>query len=60
MKSHAVITNNKGEIEIRPGSPGAKTKVNGSPLTGPLILTHKDRLLFGKTALCLLVAKLLI
>ncbi|ELT99958.1 hypothetical protein CAPTEDRAFT_223727 [Capitella teleta] len=47
MKNHAVITKNKAEYELRPGMPGAKTKVNGAPLTGPLTLTHKDRVLFG-------------
>jgi hypothetical protein len=49
LKNHAIITKNGADFEIKPGMPGAKTKVNGSPLTGPLTLTHKDRVLFGRT-----------
>ena len=52
MKQHAIITNKKGEITIKPAVQGAKTKVNGSPLTGPCILSHKDRILFGESQLC--------
>ena len=37
-----------GDYEIQPASLGAKSKVNGTPLTGPRVLTHKDRILFGK------------
>ena len=47
MKEHAAISNTGNEIEIRPASPGAKIKVNGSPITGAQILMHKDRILFG-------------
>ena len=48
-KDHAIIINKKGEITIKPGSPsaGTKTKVNGQPLTGPRVLEHTDRILFG-------------
>ena len=48
MKNHAVITANKDTFEIRPATNGAKTKVNGAPLTGAQALEHKDRILFGK------------
>lgn len=48
-KNHAIVTNNSGDIEITPAMSGAKTKVNGSPLTGTRILEHKDRVLFGET-----------
>ncbi|XP_074645604.1 kinesin-like protein KIF28 isoform X2 [Tubulanus polymorphus] len=48
MKNHAVIVvKGDGEAEIRPGDKGAKTKINGTPLTGTRTLTHKDRILFG-------------
>ena len=47
MKNHAVITANKDSFEIKPAVNGAKTKVNGAPLTGPRELEHKDRILFG-------------
>lgn len=48
LKQHAVIKSNNGEIAIEPASPGAKTKVNGMPLTGERVLKHYDRILFGK------------
>jgi len=48
LKEHATISINNGDYEIRPASLGAKSKVNGTPLTGPRVLTHKDRILFGK------------
>ncbi len=47
MKEHAVITVNKDEVIVKPAVQGAKTKVNGQPLTGPRVLGHKDRVLFG-------------
>ena len=47
MQKHAVITNSGGEVEMRPAGAGAKTKINGAPLTGPRVLGHKDRVLFG-------------
>ena len=47
QQKHAIVTLNKGEVEIKPGSPGAKTKVNGMALTGPLALGHLDRVVFG-------------
>ncbi|PAA68256.1 hypothetical protein BOX15_Mlig015918g1 [Macrostomum lignano] len=47
-KRHAVISRkSEREFSIRPGIQGARTKVNGLPLTGPLELTHKDRIVFG-------------
>ena len=48
VKNHAVIVNTGGEFEIKPGSPGAKIKVNGNPVTGSHALENKDRILFGK------------
>ena len=48
LKQHALIKANSGEISIEPASPGAKTKVNGIPLTGERVLKHFDRILFGK------------
>lgn len=48
LKQHALIKSNNGEISIEPASPGAKTKVNGIPLTGERVLKHFDRILFGK------------
>lgn len=48
-KQHAILTvSDKGEAELKPGAPGAKTKLNGMPLTGPTMLMHKDRILFGE------------
>ena len=49
QQKHAIITLNKGDVEIKPGSQGAKTKVNGMALTGPLVLGHLDRVVFGMT-----------
>jgi len=49
LKEHAIISIVNGDYEIRPASLGAKTKVNGSPLVGRRVLTHKDRILFGMT-----------
>lgn len=48
LKEHAVISVVDGTYEIRPASLGAKSKVNGTSLTGPRVLTHKDRILFGE------------
>lgn len=45
---HAIITNKDGEVIIKPGSPGAKTKINGLALTGEQKLKHHDRIVFGK------------
>ncbi|EDO35613.1 predicted protein [Nematostella vectensis] len=47
QKQHAVITIKDSEITIKPGTSGAKTKVNGLPLTGETPLKHMDRILFG-------------
>lgn len=44
---HAVISSKGGEVTIKPATTGAKTKVNGSPLTGEQVLKHNDRILFG-------------
>ena len=48
LKQHAVVKTANNEITIEPASPGAKTKVNGMPLTGERVLKHYDRILFGK------------
>ncbi|KAK3761147.1 hypothetical protein RRG08_022551 [Elysia crispata] len=48
QKKHAVLTQEGGsEVTIKPGSDGAKTKVNGVPITGPRSLEHMDRIIFG-------------
>ncbi|XP_077982390.1 kinesin-like protein KIF28 isoform X2 [Glandiceps talaboti] len=47
QKNHAVVTNESGEISLKPGGPGAKIKINGTPLTGARVLDHLDRVLFG-------------
>ena len=48
MKEHAILSlGDNYEYELKPAAPGAKTKVNGQPLTGSRILNHKDRILFG-------------
>ena len=44
---HAVITYKNGEVTIKPATVGAKTKVNGSTITGEQGLKHHDRILFG-------------
>ena len=45
---HAIITNKNGEVTIKPASSGAKTKVNGVPITtGEQNLKHHDRIMFG-------------
>jgi len=50
-KHHAILTvSDKGEAELKPADQGAKTKLNGLPLTGPTVLSHKDRILFGELA----------
>ncbi|XP_064640023.1 kinesin-like protein KIF28 isoform X2 [Lineus longissimus] len=51
QKNHAIISIEKGEVEIKPGGASAKTKVNGQPLTGTRVLLHKDRILFGSNHL---------
>lgn len=48
QKQHAKVTNENQEIQLMPASPGAKIKVNGVPLTGPHVLQHLDRVVFGK------------
>jgi len=45
---HAIITSKDGEITLKPGSPGAKTKINGLALTDEQKLKHHDRIVFGK------------
>ncbi|XP_071824596.1 kinesin-like protein KIF28 isoform X3 [Apostichopus japonicus] len=47
QKQHAKVTNESGDIQLMPASPGAKIKVNGVPLTGPHALQHLDRVVFG-------------
>ena len=43
---HAIIQCKAGEVTIMPASQGAKTKVNGSPITGEQGLRHNDRKCF--------------
>lgn len=47
QKQHAVVNNENGEVVVKPGSAGAKIKVNGVPLMGSRTLQHLDRLIFG-------------
>nr|XP_039265473.1 kinesin-like protein KIF28P isoform X1 [Styela clava] len=51
QKEHASLSLSDGEVVIKPGSQGAKTKVNGTPLTGERKLEHNDRILFGSNHL---------
>lgn len=55
LKQHALIKSSNGEITIEPASPGAKTKVNGMPLTGERVLKNYDRILFGSNHMYILV-----
>lgn len=55
LKQHALIKTANNEITIEPASPGAKTKVNGMPLTGERVLKHYDRILFGSNHMYFLV-----
>jgi len=51
QKQHATVTSDNDEIVLKPVSQGAKTKVNGTPLTGEQKLEHNDRVLFGSNHL---------
>ena len=48
MKEHVLLNFKDGEVSVKPAVPGAKTKVNGLPLTGERVLKNNDRLLFGE------------
>ncbi|XP_022096097.1 kinesin-like protein KIF28P isoform X3 [Acanthaster planci] len=50
-KQHAIVTNNDGEITLRPYSSSCKIKVNGVPLAGARTLEHLDRVMFGSNHL---------
>ncbi|CAG5116350.1 unnamed protein product, partial [Candidula unifasciata] len=43
QKNHAVLTVENGDIVIKPGSDGAKIRVNGIAITGSRTLEHMDR-----------------
>ena len=45
------MTLDNDQVSIKPAVPGAKTKVNGAPLTGERVLQHLDRVLFGSNNL---------
>ena len=47
MKQHVVMVWKDAEITMKPGTSGAKTKINGVPLTGERVMKHLDRVLFG-------------
>jgi len=47
MKQHASLIWSQNEVTLKPATSGAKTKVNGLPLTGERVLKHFDRVLFG-------------
>ena len=53
MKEHVLLNFKDGEVSVKPAVPGAKTKVNGLPLTGERVLKNNDRLLFGELCLVL-------
>ena len=53
MKEHVLLNFKDGEVSVKPAVPGAKTKVNGLPLTGERVLKNNDRLLFGESC-CIL------
>ncbi|CAK8695890.1 unnamed protein product [Clavelina lepadiformis] len=55
QKQHASVTYDNDEIVIKPGSTGARTKVNGAPLTGERKLEHHDRVLLGSNHLYIFV-----
>ena len=48
LKQHALLIWSQNEVTLKPATSGAKTKVNGLPLTGERVLKHLDRILFGK------------
>ena len=48
MKQHASLIWSQNEVTLKPATSGAKTKVNGLPLTGERVLKHLDRVLFGR------------
>ena len=47
QKNHASVTYANNEVVLKPLTQGAKTKVNGTPLTGEQKLEHNDRVMFG-------------
>jgi len=47
QKLHASLKYDNDEVVLKPLNQGAKTKVNGTPLTGEQKLEHNDRVLFG-------------
>ena len=51
QKLHASLKYDNDEVVLKPLNQGAKTKVNGTPLTGEQKLEHNDRVLFGKLIL---------
>ncbi|EDV21287.1 uncharacterized protein TRIADDRAFT_30614, partial [Trichoplax adhaerens] len=51
QKQHSIMTLENDQVSIKPGVPGAKTKINGAPLTGERVLQHFDRVLFGSNNL---------
>ena len=51
QKLHASVNYDNDEVVLKPLNQGAKTKVNGAPLTGEQKLEHNDRVLFGKLIL---------
>jgi len=51
QKNHASVTYANNEVVLKPLTQGAKTKVNGTPLTGEQKLEHNDRVMFGSNHL---------
>ncbi len=48
MKQHVVLIWAEKEVTMKPGTSGAKTKVNGVPLTGERVLILDLPLLFER------------
>jgi hypothetical protein len=46
---HATIKNEGGVLMLLPGEAGAKITVNGDAVTGPVVLHHLARVIFGAT-----------
>lgn len=51
LSEHAIFLNEKGTITLKPAEIGAKIKVNGAPIDGPVTLENNDRILFGSSHL---------
>ena len=55
QKEHAVISLTGSDAEIKPVSANAKIKVNGVPVAATRTLDHKDRIIFGRCFVALIL-----